>query len=109
MKKIFSVLSAATLVVMMAACGNKQAECTDTCCAHDTMIEDTCCGHDTIAEDTAAAVVVEEPAAEPAKTTTKVTNTVKKEADKVLEEVKEETKSTPSKDIRTVDKPVIII
>ena len=72
MKKIFSMFSAAALVVVMAACGNKQAECTDTCCAHDTVVEDTCCGHDhdTIVEDT---VAVEEPAAEPAKTTTKTT------------------------------------
>ena len=42
MKKIFSMLSAATLVVMMAACGNKQAECSDSWCAQDTMIEETC-------------------------------------------------------------------
>ena len=72
MKKIFSMFSAAALVVVMAACGNKQAETADTCCADTVVVVDTC-SPDTVVEDTVAPV--DEVKAQPAKPKTEPTKT----------------------------------
>ena len=77
MKKIFSMLSAAALVVVMAACGNKQAETVDTCC-QDTVVAVDTCDVDTVAIDTVTPEV-EEVKAQPAKPKAEQTEPAKTE------------------------------
>ena len=60
------MLSAAALVVVMAACGNKQAETAATCCQDTVVAVDTCDVY-TVAIDTVTPEV-EEDKAQPAKT-----------------------------------------